>query len=38
MVKLKVEVSKSICYYFENTRLKGILGPIEQLCDLFKNV
>ena len=38
MVKLKVEVSKSICYYSENTRLKGILGPIEQLCDFFKNV
>ena len=38
MVKLKVEVSKSICYYSENTRLKGILGPIEQLCDSFKNV
>ena len=38
MVKLKVEVSKSICYYSENPRLKGILGPIEQLCDFFKNV
>lgn len=38
MVKLKAEASKSICYYSENTRLKGILGPIEQLCDFFKNV
>ena len=36
--KFLPEAFKSLCNYSENARLKGILGPIEQLCDFFKNV